>query len=114
MEPSDKTTSNSKESPPVFTENEQGELVPAGSGRPPSATIPLPPAPAGTAPAPPGSAPAPVPAADDDKIEKSWADRVRQIIGHTSDDPHKQSEELTILKADFMKKRYGKTIKTSQ
>jgi len=51
---------------------------------------------------------------DGDLIEKAWVDKAKQIVEHTKDDPHKQSEELTVFKADYMKKRYGKTIKISQ
>ena len=53
--------------------------------------------------------------ADDDKdlIEKEWVDKAKQIVERTRDDPYKQSEELTVFKADYIKKRYGKTIKVS-
>jgi hypothetical protein len=55
-------------------------------------------------------------AADDDSdlIEKEWVDKAKQIVERTRNDPHKQSEELTVFKADYLKKRYGKTIKVSQ
>jgi hypothetical protein len=52
--------------------------------------------------------------ADSDLIEKEWVDKAKQIVERTRDDPYKQSEELTVFKADYMKKRYGKTIKVSQ
>lgn len=48
---------------------------------------------------------------DKDVIEKEWIARTKQIISGTRADPYKQSEELTVLKADYMKKRYNKTIK---
>lgn len=51
---------------------------------------------------------------DSDLIEKEWVDKAKQIVERTRDDPHKQSEELTVFKADYLKKRYGKTIKVSQ
>lgn len=51
---------------------------------------------------------------DSDLIEKEWVDKAKQIVERTRNDPHKQSEELTVFKADYLKKRYGKTIKVSQ
>lgn len=48
-----------------------------------------------------------------DLIDKTWVEKAKQIVERTRDDPYKQSEELTIFKADYMKKRYGKTIKVS-
>jgi hypothetical protein len=51
---------------------------------------------------------------DGDLIEKEWVNKAKQIVERTRDDPYKQSEELTVFKADYMKKRYGKTIKVSQ
>lgn len=75
----------------------------------------LPPAP--TAPSGMQGAPAPLPSvaapiADDggDLIEKEWVNRAKQIVGRTRDDPYKQSEELTVLRADYMKKHFNKTI----
>jgi hypothetical protein len=51
---------------------------------------------------------------DNDLIEKEWVNKAKQIVERTRDDPYKQSEDLTIFKADYLKKRYGKTIKVSQ
>ena len=48
---------------------------------------------------------------DGDLIEKEWVEKAKQIVDKTRDDPHKQSEELTVFKADYMKKRYNKDIK---
>jgi hypothetical protein len=52
--------------------------------------------------------------ADQDLIEKEWVTKAKQIVEHNRDDPYKQSEELTVVKADYMKKRYGKNIKVSK
>lgn len=54
--------------------------------------------------------------ADDegDLIEKTWVEKAKKIVESTRDDPYRQSEELTLFKADYMKKRYGKTIKINQ
>lgn len=51
---------------------------------------------------------------DGDLIEKEWVLKAKQIVERNRDNPYKQSEELTVVKADYMKQRYGKTIKTSQ
>ncbi len=93
-------------------------LAPAA---PPLAAMPAPslplPVPTTTTPTPAASTtPATTLTADDNKdlIEKEWVDKAKQIVEQTRNDPYKQSEELTLFKADYMKKRYGKTIKVSQ
>lgn len=51
-------------------------------------------------------------AADDkDVIEPEWINKAKAIVSSTRDDPYKQSEELTVFKADYMQKRYNKTVK---
>ncbi len=51
---------------------------------------------------------------DPDLIEKEWVNKAKQIVERTRNDPHQQSEELTLVKADYIKQRYGKTIKLSK
>lgn len=51
---------------------------------------------------------------DGDLIEKEWVSKAKQIIERTREDPHEQSKELNVFKADYMKKRYNKTIKLSE
>lgn len=136
MDPSNKSTPGFESSTPVFTENPQGELVPAAAEQAPAAPerAPVPAAPPAAGPPLsaiplPGSAPTAPPAAagsvtpalpttpvidDDDRVEKVWVEKAKQIVEHTRDDPHKQSQELTVFKADYMKKRYGKSIKITQ
>jgi hypothetical protein len=143
MDPSNKSASGievplppMESAPPAAN---SGEIIPLGPGpeRPP-ANVERAPVP-GLSTAPPSTIPLPVPqpvsvtttvsaaggtvtsqstplaAKDDgDLIEKVWVDKAKQIVGRTKNDPHKQSEELTIFRADYMKKRYGKTIKISQ
>jgi len=93
-----------------------------GPGQPmPPMTLPMPPAmpqqsQPGAVPAAGGDEPLPtatVPIVDDggDLIEKEWVNRAKQIVARTRDDPYKQSEELTVFRADYMKKHFGKTIK---
>lgn len=51
---------------------------------------------------------------DGDLIEKEWVLKAKSIVERTRDDPYKQTEELTGVKADYMKQRYNKTIKLSK
>ncbi|HEY5442523.1 MAG TPA: hypothetical protein VIJ68_03225 [Candidatus Saccharimonadales bacterium] len=99
------------------------ERAPAPLGAPstavpaaPAATIPLPtPAPVSAVSGVSAASQAAALAADDgDLIEKEWVVKAKQIVERTRDDPYKQSEDLTLFKADYMKKRYGKTIKVSR
>jgi hypothetical protein len=52
-------------------------------------------------------------AQDTDLIEKEWVEKAKRIVEHTSDDPYVQQNELSKMKADYMKKRYNKDIKVS-
>ncbi len=51
---------------------------------------------------------------DADLIEKEWVAKAKQIIDHTKNDPRTQSTELSMVKAEYVKKRYNKDIKTSE
>ncbi len=51
---------------------------------------------------------------DNDKIEKEWVNKVKQIVERTRNDPYRQNEELTVVKADYMQQRYNKTIKVDK
>jgi len=51
---------------------------------------------------------------DGDLIEKEWVDKAKKIVENNRHDPFKQSEELTVFKADYMKKRYNKNIKVDK
>lgn len=62
----------------------------------------------------PGMAVAPAIADDSDLIEKEWVDKAKQIVEHTKHDPHKQSKEMNVMKADYLKKRYNKDVKLSE
>jgi hypothetical protein len=85
----------------------------------PPITLPLPPpAPQAAAPKDNSATPvqtSPLTVADDgDLIEKEWVHKAKQIVEANRDDPYRQSEELTVFKADYMKKRYDKNIKLSK
>ncbi len=49
-------------------------------------------------------------AEDTDLIEKQWVDRAKAIVAHTQDDPHKQKDEMSRFKAEYVKKRFNKTV----
>lgn len=93
-----------------------GQTGPASSL--PPMTLPLPPStPQAT---PPKDSPTTVQTStpaivdDGDLIEKEWVHKAKQIVEANRDDPYRQSEQLTVFKADYMKKRYDKNIKLSK
>jgi len=49
-------------------------------------------------------------AQDADLIEKEWVERAKSIVTQTQDDPYKQKNEMSKIKADYIKKRFNKTI----
>jgi hypothetical protein len=54
--------------------------------------------------------PTPEEAADSDLIEKEWVIKAKEIVEHTAEDPFLQQQELSKMKAAYMKKRYNKDI----
>lgn len=52
----------------------------------------------------------PVAAADEDLIEKEWVEKAKKVIADTKHDPYLQEQEVSKLQADYLKKRYGKTV----
>ena len=65
---------------------------------------------------PTDSALVPVPgeAADADLIEKEWVLKAKQIVEHTASDPFRQQQELSKMKAEYLKKRYNKNLGAGQ
>ena len=52
--------------------------------------------------------------ADDvDLIEKEWVVKAKAIVAQTKDDPYKQNQAMTQVKADYLKKRYNKDLKVT-
>jgi hypothetical protein len=49
-------------------------------------------------------------AADVDLIEKQWVEKAKTIVSATHDDPYKQKNEMSKFKADYIKRRFNKTI----
>lgn len=50
---------------------------------------------------------------DADLIEKEWVTKAKAIVAHTKDDPYRQNQAMTQVKADYLKKRYNKDLKVS-
>jgi hypothetical protein len=57
---------------------------------------------------------APIAANDDDLIEKEWVDKAKKIIMQTKDDPYRREQEVNKLQADYLRKRYGRELGSSQ
>lgn len=55
----------------------------------------------------------PMVAADEDLIEKEWVDKAKEIITQTKDDPHARTAQVNALQRDYLQKRYGKIVGTS-
>lgn len=56
----------------------------------------------------------PIAASDDDLIEKEWVDKAKKIIMQTKDDPYRREQEVSRLQADYLRKRYGRELGSSQ
>ncbi|HET9174503.1 MAG TPA: hypothetical protein VFN56_04470 [Candidatus Saccharimonadales bacterium] len=56
----------------------------------------------------------PAKADDNDLIEKEWVAKAKEIIDKTREDPFDQNQQISIVKADYMKKRYNKDIKLAE
>lgn len=82
----------------------------------PQAPITIPSEPAGQTktPAPSSPATADLGAADADLIEKPWVDRAKSVASQTKDDPHRQKNEMSKIKADYIHKRFKKVVKTDE
>ena len=52
-------------------------------------------------------------ASDDDLIEKEWVDKAKKIIADTQNDPYRREQEVSKLQVDYLRKRYGKELGTS-
>lgn len=64
-------------------------------------------------PANPAANPAPA-NPKDDKMEKQWVEGVKKMLEKNKDDPYRQSKDLELFKAEYIKKRYNKDIKVSE
>lgn len=53
-------------------------------------------------------------AADTDLIEKEWIVKAKDIVAKTQDDPYHQKKEISKVKAEYIQKRFNKTLKTDE
>jgi hypothetical protein len=49
---------------------------------------------------------------DSHRIEKVWVDRAKKVISQTRDNPHAQKQEMSKVKAEYIRMRFNKTIPT--
>ena len=49
-------------------------------------------------------------AKDADRMEKEWAQKIRQILSDTKGNPSNKEEGIKALRADYLFKRYGRKI----
>jgi hypothetical protein len=47
-----------------------------------------------------------------DRIDKVWIDKARSVIAKTKDDPYEQNRQMSQVKAEYIKTRFNKSIKT--
>lgn len=52
-------------------------------------------------------------AEDTNLIEKQWIDKSKAIIRDTKDDPYRREEAVSELQREYLRKRYGKEIGTT-
>ncbi len=77
----------------------------------PPAAVQATPAPLSTATDDDGTTPA---IADDvDVIEMEWVNQAKKVIKDNKDNPHAQEVAVEKLQRDYLKKRYGRELKTS-
>lgn len=119
VEPIVEPTRNLPEAESVASAETGPAAAPETAPRPTTA-LPAMPAPPPTSVSPASAAAAsttsnaPAVADDNDLIEKEWVLKAKQIVEKTRNNPHQQNKELSAFKADYMKKRYNKTIKLSE
>jgi hypothetical protein len=56
----------------------------------------------------------PAVADDNDLIEKEWVTKAKEIVEKTKHDPHLETKEISIFRADYLKKRYNKELKVAE
>lgn len=51
---------------------------------------------------------------DADLIEKEWVLKAKAIVAHTAHDPNLQTKEMGKVRAEYLKKRYNKSLKLDE
>lgn len=98
-----------EQAPPPAAANQPDPISAAAVALPPAAPVTM-----GADDAASTTSDTPAIADDADLIEKEWVLKAKQIVERTKEDPYDQNKQLNVFKADYMKKRYNKTIKLSE
>jgi len=109
------SVANSAETPAAIATEKPGSSSPMPSPltmNPPVTTPTDSSAPGSSGAIPPSGSVMPAIADDADLIEKEWVDKAKEIVAQTSHDPYLQNQEMNKVKADYLKKRYNKDLKT--
>lgn len=53
-------------------------------------------------------------AEDIDLIEKAWVEKAKAIVNDTQGDPFNQNIQINKMKADYIKKRFNRDVKTDE
>ena len=56
----------------------------------------------------------PMIAQEADRIEKHWVERAKQVIATTKDNPFDQKKQISQMKAEYLKTRFNKLVKTEE
>ncbi len=51
---------------------------------------------------------------DNEIIEKEWVDKAKKVIAETKDNPYLREQEVSKLQADYLLKRYGRKLGSTQ
>lgn len=51
---------------------------------------------------------------DDDLIEKEWVDKAKKVLAETKDDPYRREQEVNRIQSDYLLKRYGRELGSTQ
>ena len=94
----------------VLASPAEGQSIAPPTTLPPVAPAIVAPTPAPQATTPVASDDMPLLAADEDLIEKEWVDKLKSIISLTRDDPYERARVIAQLQADYLKKRYNRTL----
>ena len=52
--------------------------------------------------------------ADEDLIEKEWVEKAKKVTAETKHAPYLQEQAVSKLQADYLQKRYNKTVKVPE
>lgn len=51
---------------------------------------------------------------ESDRIEKEWIDKAKAIVASNQDDPYAQKNAMSQVKAEYIRKRFNKTVKINE